>query len=147
MLLLIEMMLWSLVLPVVKRLIPIRRLARLMWSSGGSARRSEQEEAVLRHARRLSRLRPSARANCLERSLLAYRFLSRVGSDPRLILGMHRDGQTLAGHAWITVGGKPVYESREALDQFVPIVEFGRGGTSREFRDDAIAARLPAVWR
>lgn len=137
---------WSASLPLLKRLVPVRRLVALMWSPRGRRRFHGQEHAVLILAARLSRLRPRLRANCLERSLLAYRFLARAGCDPRLVLGVHRNGGVLTGHAWVTLNGKPVYEHRETLEQFTPLVEFGPQGVAREIRRDGPPAHFPDVW-
>lgn len=69
--------------------------------------------------------RPDER--CYERSLLAYRFLSQQGADVRLIAAARKDGDAMTGHAWVTVGGAAVGES-DAIDAFVPLAEYGRGG-------------------
>jgi hypothetical protein len=49
--------------------------------------------------------------NCLERSLVAYRFLGRAGASPQLVIGVARDERGVRGHAWVTVDGRPIGES------------------------------------
>jgi hypothetical protein len=71
--------------------------------------------------------------NCLERSLVLYRVLSRAGAQPALILGARRDAPSVAGHAWIEVDGAPVCEpEREA---YAPIVAFGARGLRCAFTE------------
>jgi hypothetical protein len=124
------MLAWAALLPALKHVLPTSRLVRVMWSNGGGG--AIEPETVIRLARSIARLRPMPfRDNCLERSLLAYRFLSMAGAEPRLMLGVKRTGKEVAGHAWITVGGDPVHDAPEALAEFTPVVEFGREGRQR----------------
>jgi hypothetical protein len=122
MLLALRMSLWVLVLPVAKRVVPVERLARLMWLDRRAHRDRDRERFAVRLAVRLTRF--SGR-NCLERSLIVYRYLSRDGADPVLVLGI--DGARRGdGHAWVTVDGVPVTDSAATLARYEPIVAFGR---------------------
>jgi hypothetical protein len=142
----VEMILWSLLLPVLKRMLPLRRLVMLMWAAGpGGQARGEARPIVVLSAS-LTRLRPRLRSNCLERSLLAYRFLSRAGADPRLVIGVGNVDGKMAGHAWVTLDGVPVHEPPETVVGFAPLVEFGREGRPTDGRD-LTDERLPRVWR
>ena len=128
-LLALRMSAWVLVLPLAKRLVPIERLARVMWRDGHEPRDHARERLTIRLASRLTRF--SGR-NCLERSLILYRYLSVRGADPVLVLGiggLHRNG----GHAWVLVDGVPVVDSAASLTAYQPVVAFGRD-----------AKRLPA---
>jgi hypothetical protein len=81
-------------------------------------------------ARRIFRARPLFRRNnCLERSLLTYRFLAREGLDPRLVLGARKAEGRFRGHAWVSIDGRPIMDGDEAIEQFTPFAEFGAGGT------------------
>jgi hypothetical protein len=116
---------WLCIVGVAKHLIPVARLAALMWSDGSD--REPDPASVQRIAgfvRRLSR--PGG--NCLARSLVLYRFLSREGADPRLTLGLRQSGTALVGHAWVTVGDLPVLGPPPTTEAYVPVVSFGRGG-------------------
>ena len=69
--------------------------------------------------------------NCLERSLIGYRYLSAAGATPSLVLGIcHDDGQ-LRGHVWLCLGSRPLAES-EAIDESTPLLAFGAGGVQEE---------------
>jgi hypothetical protein len=121
---------WAAVLPLLKRAVPLRTLARIMWS--GRRRESEFDaEKIVALSRLLTRRPPRGLERCYERSLLTYRFLSRCGVDPKLVTGVAKDGASTVGHAWVTVGGVPMGES-EAVDDFVPLIVYGRGGLAEQ---------------
>lgn len=116
---------WLGVLPVLKHAVPLPTLARFMWRGGtSSTRNAKDEERVIRVVGGLSR---RAGGNCLARSLVIYRFLSRLNADPILVAGMSRKG-TLVGHAWVTVDGEPLLESAHSLEGYVQVVRFGARG-------------------
>ncbi len=77
---------WIATLPLLKRVVPFKRLVRLMWLNGnGRARQRAREQHVVTLVRRITR---QSGGNCLERSLILYRFLSRINTDPQLVVGM-----------------------------------------------------------
>ena len=122
---------WALVLPILKRVVSLQRLADVMRNDGHGVRNRAYE----RHVVALSSL---LRGNCLERSLLAYRFLARANAQPRLVVGVRSGENGLLGHAWVTVDGKPIHESPVAVSEFSEIVEFAPGNRPEP--------RLPDVW-
>ena len=125
----IRMVAWSAVLPALKHLVPLHVLTRMMWPRRRSATRSDRASTVTFLARRIYRVRPFLRRdNCLERSLLTYRFLAREGGQPRLVLGAQKSDGAIRGHAWVTIDGRPIMDGHEALEQFTQLVEFGEGG-------------------
>ena len=96
-----------------------------MWlSPRGPARDPSREERTIRVVARLSR---TSGGNCLERSLVLYRYLARASADPRLVVGMARPDEYL-GHVWLTVDGRPLLETHETLGPYTEVVRFGRGG-------------------
>ncbi len=127
---------WALVLSSLKHIVPVRVLARVMWkknrhttSEQSIARDVIREAQVVRLAGWLSRgTNFTKQGACLQRSLLAYRYLSDLGADPRLMLAFHRSDGALAGHAWVMVDGKAVTESSNEPAPFVPVVSFGPQG-------------------
>ena len=50
---------------------------------------------------------------CLRRSLLRYHFLRRAGLPLVIHFGARRQGQDVAGHAWLTLDGQPYHEKAE----------------------------------
>lgn len=120
---------WSLALPVLKHLLPLPSVARLAWTSPRRRTSPIERKKILRIAILLSRFRPrKSRHNCLDRSLLAYRFLAAAGADPRLVIAMGKGDDRVLGHAWVTVDGAPVTSSSDSLREYVPVVAFGRRG-------------------
>lgn len=117
---------WALVLPPLKRVVRLEALARVMWN-GREARGEPDTDKILALSRLLTRRTASSPGSCYERSLLAYRFLSQRGVEPRLVAAVKKEDGSVTGHAWVTVGGVPLGES-EAIDDFVPVVVYGRGG-------------------
>jgi hypothetical protein len=134
----LRMLGWSLLLPVLKRIVPLRTLMRWMWANGAGPRRTEREALIVRTSARFS-------TNCLERSLLAYRFLAQANAGPRLVAGMRREpNAAVVGHAWVEVDGIPVHEGEAELRDFVPLVDFGPRGVPAE-RGSALVP-LPDRW-
>ena len=112
-------------LPVLKRTFPLPRLVRLMWLAPRVPQRDpEREERTTRIVASLSR---TTGGNCLARSFVLYRYLSRADADPRLVVGMAKPDQLL-GHVWVTVDGRPLLETPEALGSYTQVVSFGRNG-------------------
>ena len=124
-----RMLAWRLVLPVLKRVVPLPRLVRLMGRrhAAGPAP-GAAPDAVLRTARRMYRPRVARADNCLERSLLTYRFLLQAGIRPELVCGVDRSEEGVVGHAWVTVDGRPVSDAPDAVARFAPLVTFGPAG-------------------
>jgi hypothetical protein len=58
----------------------------------------------------LWRLAVSPKGNCLPRSLALYYFATRYGFPVRLCCGVRRMRNTLEGHAWLTLNGRPFLE-------------------------------------
>jgi hypothetical protein len=143
--LVIRMGAWSVALPFLKHLLPLPTLVRLMARPPHGARSTEAERQIVRWARRVYRARNPG--TCLERSLLAYRYLSQASADPRLVVGVGKGDREFLGHAWVLVDDSPLYESDASLATFVPVVEFAADGS---IVAPARAAALPAVpplWR
>jgi transglutaminase superfamily protein len=141
------MVVLSVLLPVLKRALPLRRLVPLMWTTGKAERSHEQERRIIALSARITRLRPRLRSNCLERGLLTYRFLARAGADPHLVVGVTTFEGAIVGHAWVTLDGEPVHELREAVDGFARLIEFGPQGEATEARHPGHGDELPRVWR
>jgi hypothetical protein len=114
--LLARMLAWNYGLRALKGVLPFKTLLRL-------ARPAPVEEADPAQLARVEFLlhRMSRNGDCLERSLVAYRFLSLAGAKPTLCLGLDRDPPRREGHAWVTIDGRPLLESPESLARFAPV--------------------------
>jgi hypothetical protein len=123
---------WSLALPLLKHTVPLPRLGRLMWRRAGETAVGADVDRIVTLARWAARFRPlPGRDNCLERSLIAYRYLSAANADPRLVVGVRRLRGRIDGHVWIEVDGVPLHES-ESVIEFEPVVALGAGGARVE---------------
>jgi len=143
---------WRLAVPLLKWRLPLPRLARLMWAE---TRRPERDRA------REQRIVTLAEAlcgphggrvldNCLERSLVSYRFLSQAGADAELAFGVARDrDDPVRGHAWVRLDGEPVHDTVLALERFEELGSFGQGGVLSPSREPsgAPAATPPLPGR
>jgi hypothetical protein len=116
-------------LGLAKHLVRVDRLARWAWRdpSGTPGTRPEQQR-VVSLVLRLGSLLGQPDRDCLQRSLLIYRELSRLGEDPRLFVAFRHEGARLVGHAWVECDGRPV--TTEAIDgrAFSATWTFGPGG-------------------
>ena len=130
---LLRMIGWRLALPLLKFALPLPKLARLMWTPSRRAEsQRDREEQIASLAHGL--YGPSgvkALDNCLERSLVTYRFLSEAGASPELVVGVSKTGETVNGHVWVTLDGQPVGESAPSLEEFAPVMTFGVAGAVR----------------
>ena len=140
----LRMLGWRLVLPVLKRALPLPRLVRLMWAGPGpGAPPSGRLARIAELARIVYRSQHHSRAgNCLERSLVLYRYLSAAGADPQLLVGLRPDGAAPRGHAWVTVNGVEIEEPPEALEGLARVVAFGDGGSRAEASPARVGQRL-----
>jgi len=122
------MLVWRTLLPLLKFVLPLRTLARLLWTEPAArVRKPEREARILRLIARAYRLGQS-HDNCLERSLLTYRLLSARNAEPRLVIGFKKAAEDLEGHAWVLVDGLPVHDSPEFIADFTPLGVFAEGG-------------------
>ena len=120
---------WALVLPFAKHVVPLRLLARVMWARRRGPADGARRRRAIELSAQMSRMPiPRPRNNCLERSLLAYRYLSHAGAHPRLVAGMRRSGGALGGHVWVLLDGAPVHDDPAELRDFVEVVAFADGG-------------------
>jgi hypothetical protein len=122
------MVLPYLLLGILKQFVPLRRLARWAWCPSAGTRDRELEHRLATRVLRLSQLLALPDRDCLQRSLLLYRVLSRAGADPTLVAGFHRVNGRIIGHAWVVVDGRPVIESEGELLRFSPALGFGSRG-------------------
>src|SRR5262245_42745887 len=83
---------WALMLPALKRLMQVQALAPVMWLPPKLPHRDiAREQRIVRFARWATRLvRWADGGNCLERGLIAYRYLSAAGANPALVIGVGR---------------------------------------------------------
>ena len=89
-------------LPVLKRAVPLPRLVRLMAGRRSPGPASDAVVVTTLRLARAYRRRVPGADNCLERSLLTYRYLLEAGASPALVCGVDRSVAGVVGHAWVT---------------------------------------------
>jgi hypothetical protein len=125
------MLAWAAALRLLKHWLPLARLVRLVHRDGRAQERSlASDDQIVTLARWASRIVHGSReSNCLERGLVAYRFLGAANASPILVIGVaHAGDEGVRGHAWVLVDGQPAGESLTSLGDFTVIVTFDASG-------------------
>jgi hypothetical protein len=123
---------WRLALVALKRVLPLPRLVRLMGRPASREHRAGGDERIASLAASVFWLGfAGTRDNCLDRSLVMYRYLSTGGFAPELVVGARKHEEGVLGHAWVLVDGRPMAESHRSLDEFTPLLVFGPEGSLR----------------
>lgn len=117
-----RMLAWNYGLRALKGILPFKTLLRVARTA--SVPRADVDHVQIARVEFLLH-RMSRHGDCLERSLVAYRFLLRAGARPTLHLGFDRHPPRRDGHAWVTVDGLPLLESSESLERFAPVAVIG----------------------
>ena len=127
--LLLRAFMWRLSLPFLKHLVPLPTLVRVLCAKPLDARqrRLSRVESVRHLLAEGGRIAVSS--NCLERSLMLYRFLTEAGAGPQLVMGVSKGNTGVAGHAWIEIDGQALADA--TTDSFAPILIFGAEGRRR----------------
>jgi Transglutaminase-like superfamily len=124
----IRMLGWRLAIRPLKTVVALPRLVRVVHRPPREKRRRPEREArIISLSDRLCRGR-LRQGTCLERSLLAYRFLSEAGAEPTLVVAVRREGDSFEWHAWATRNGRPVHETEGSLRSYLPVVIFDARG-------------------
>jgi Transglutaminase-like superfamily len=120
---------WAAFVRLAKYAIPLRTLVQIVSPTPREGPRDpSRERQIAIFADRASRIvRPRTRGNCLERSLVSYRYLVRAHADPRLMIGFRRDQSGVLGHAWVLVDGQPLGDSPATLAEYQVAMSFGAG--------------------
>jgi len=118
-----------LALGVLKHFVPLQRLARMTWREPARIASPQQYEQAAARVAKVRRLLGRIDDDCLQTSLLLFRELSRLGADPTVAIGFRRSDGRVAGHAWVTVNGHPVGDTRQPSAEFTLACRFGRFGS------------------
>lgn len=115
---------WLCFLPILLSICSLPKLLQHFTAGGRAARKNalQMDRAVAIVVRlcqmRLFRLPIFPRA-CLRQSLALYHTLTRMGYPVEIHFGVHKDGEELRGHSWVTMQGKPVAETPTEIFQIV----------------------------
>ena len=126
--LVIRMIAWRAALPVMERFVPLPTLVRVMGCHFRVRDRNDhQTQRIVELAERVFAA-PSSSRNCLGRSMVTYRYLSKTRVEPQLVIAFRKGAAPVLGHAWVTVDAMPIHDSPQALDEFEPLVIFSSAG-------------------
>ena len=126
-LLVVRLLGWRLALAALKRTVPVAKLVRLMARSPGRTPRDTTRIVELVDWIYAPR-RDADPGNCLDRSLVLYRFLGRNESGRRLVLGIRQESGALEGHAWVTAGDRAIGATPASGPDFAPLATFDAEG-------------------
>lgn len=127
--LVVRMLVWRLIVSTLKHIVPIRRLVAIAGSRSPRRAALPTRERIIELARLACRPRLNGpRDNCLDRSLIAYRYLRAAGDSPSLVVGFGRAGDALRGHAWLVINGEEVGEPHTTHEDFGELVRFAADG-------------------
>lgn len=119
-------------LGALKHLVPVQTLARWAWRPSAGPADPERVRRAVARVWRMQGLLNLGDRDCLQRSLLLYRELSRLGADPRLTIGF-RQSARMQGHAWVTCD--EIVAEPASVTGYVPAIRFGREGVLDQPRE------------
>jgi hypothetical protein len=121
---------WYAIFAISRRLVPMPTL--LTWAEGRPRRRRRAVSRAVLVGRvlRVSRLARARDRDCVPRSLLFYRELSRDGEAPTLMLGVRRAAAGVEGHAWVVANGAPIADAPAEIQTFTVIQEYRKPSTA-----------------
>jgi hypothetical protein len=123
-------------LGALKHVVPVQTLARWAWRPPAGPADPEHVRRAIARVWRTQGLLNLGDRDCLQRSLLLYRELSRLGADPTLTIGFRQSAQHLQGHAWVTTPEEAVAEPA-GVTGYVPAIRFGRDGALERLRESS----------
>jgi hypothetical protein len=124
-----------LVFAVAKHLVSLPKLARMAWQQPCGVPDGDVTKQVIAAVVRMRKLLPTPDGDCLQKSLLLYRELSRAGADPVLVVGFRHGTTSLEGHAWIEIAGAAVADGAHDAGAFVPVLRLGPRGVVMQVRE------------
>ena len=130
---------WAAALRLLKRVVPLKTLVRLMYSpSTGGTRSPAFERALEAYMSAAGAFPYRPPANCLERSLAAYRLLCRRNARPELVIGVRYSPQrSVEGHVWVRVDGRALGERPDDIQTYTAVVTFDAAGRQHPSSESA----------
>lgn len=108
----------SLVIPPLLRVFPLDRLAGRLGRRAGVKTPSQAQQMIIaeRVDRVLTGLPRPWEHTCLTRSTVLYHLFRRSGVSVELCIGVKREGEGMAAHAWLESSGSLYLEPAGAKD-------------------------------
>lgn len=136
---LIRAYVWLLIVDVLLRLVPLRRLLKGNDDVTDAPVTSEMLERSRTPAYwvTVASHHHFVQAHCLHRSLATHYLLRRDGLPSRVRIGVRKEEGALKAHAWVVLGDRVVNDLPEAVAPFVPLARASAasafGPRAREF--------------
>lgn len=112
--LLLRMAWWVVILSATARCYSLPRALRIVAGNQNNGRRSSQSREDL--ARAIDLLLSADvlmfKPICWKRAAVLHRYLSRSGTQTRIIFGVRNESGKVDGHAWLEADGQPILESK-----------------------------------
>ena len=111
-----NLVLWLFWLPVMLRIHTIPMLLQhLARGKKHESKTSMDLKDAVGIVTRICNLRPFCSRffpkQCLRRSLMLYRTLTRIGHPVEIHFGVLKDEKNFTGHSWVTIAGQPVADT------------------------------------
>jgi hypothetical protein len=123
---------WLFLLPIFLRFRPLPELLKHFTQvrSQPKSRGPLEMDRAVRIVTRVCQMRvfrlPIFLRPCLRQALALYRTLTRMGYPVEIHFGIHKQGEDLQGHAWVTIQGKPVADTARS-ESFKPVYSYRSG--------------------
>lgn len=121
---------------VLRLALPCIKLPRLFtWLTPSGPRRGGTPQALaytVRCTDTLLRFVFPWRGKCLPRTLTLYYFATRNGCPVQAHCGIQRQGDKLQGHAWLSLHGRPFFESGDPVQHYAIILSFPRAAPGED---------------
>jgi hypothetical protein len=119
---------WLIAFGVLKHVVSLPRLVRLAARRNVKGPPLGDPRHIAAVVLRAGAIAGAPRRDCLQRSLLLFRELAASGFQPELLVGFRRSGDALSGHAWVTLGDRPVAEPELDTAVVVSLMRFRSDG-------------------
>lgn len=118
----------DLLITVMLKFMQPRDILRHTFFSPSVNKRSldqDRVEMIVRYADFLIRRNiPVLEGACLKRSLILYRFLRKEGLSVVINIGVAKENGNLVGHSWLTLNGRPYFETQERVERFNVVLNY-----------------------
>jgi len=123
---------WAAVVRSLKHVVPLPTLVQVLHHSprrSRAGRAAKVRRDLESFFGRTGRPPWRAPANCLERSLGAYRLLCSAGAAPEIVVGIRRGAEGgVDGHVWVVVDGRPLGEDEAFTAGYARVLAFDAAG-------------------
>jgi hypothetical protein len=122
---------WIAVVTLLLRLVSMPRLMKILMPRKISQKKWPRSKIVNFASFWLGRERAFFQRSCLKRSLVLFRYLNMQSEPARFIIGVRKNQGELAGHSWIMIEGKPLFDDEDMNYKVIFSFPEDRGAESK----------------